>query len=113
MAQLRQDYDQFRERNTEVVVVGPEGPAEFQRYWTDHNLPFTGLPDPTHTVLNLYGQEVNLFKLGRMPAQVIIDQQGVVRYAHFGKSMQDIPSTAELLGLLDELDLRAELETIP
>jgi peroxiredoxin len=112
MAQLRQDYDQFRERNTEVVVVGPEGPAEFQRYWADHNLPFTGLPDPIHTVLKLYGQEVNLFKLGRMPAQLIIDQQGVVRYAHFGKSMQDIPPTLDLLELLDELNLQTEAEAI-
>lgn len=110
MAQLRQDYDQFIERNTEVVVVGPEGPQEFQRYWEDHDLPFTGLPDPTHSVLKLYGQEVNLFKLGRMPAQVIVDPQGVVRYAHFGKTMQDIPSNTELLELLDELNLLAEPE---
>ncbi len=45
-------------------------------------LPFIGLPDPAASVLNLYGQEVNLFKLGRMPAQVLIDKAGVARYVH-------------------------------
>jgi peroxiredoxin Q/BCP len=31
-------------------------------------LPFIGLPDPGHRVLKLYGQEMKLFKLGRLPA---------------------------------------------
>jgi peroxiredoxin Q/BCP len=58
-------------------------------------------------VLKLYGQEVNLFKLGRMPAQVLIDRQGVARYAHYGHGMDDIPPNAELLALLDELNAAA------
>jgi peroxiredoxin Q/BCP len=104
MAQLRQDYDQFIAQDAEVIVVGPEGPQQFASYWERHDLPFTGLPDPEHTVLKLYGQEVNLFKLGRMPAQVIIDKQGQARFVHYGKSMSDIPENRELLALLEELN---------
>ncbi len=104
MAQLRQDYAKFQALDAEVVVVGPEGPEAFARYWAKGNLPFVGLPDPEHSVLKLYGQEVNLFKLGRMPAQVLIDRQGRVRFVHYGHSMQDIPPNAEILGLLDALD---------
>ena len=70
MAQLRQDYALFVARDVEVVVVGPEDAAAFAAYWQKESLPFVGLPDPTHSVLKLYGQEINLFKLGRMPAQV-------------------------------------------
>ena len=104
MAQLRRDYDEFVKRQAVVLVVGPENAEAFRMYFRENSLPFTGLPDPEHSVLKLYGQEVNLFKLGRMPAQVLIDRQGVVRYAHYGHSMSDIPENAELLSLLDEMN---------
>ncbi|NPV65829.1 MAG: redoxin domain-containing protein [Anaerolineae bacterium] len=103
MAQLRQDYDQFVARDAEIFVIGPEDRDAFARYFADNQLPFIGLPDPDHRVLKLYGQEVNLFKLGRMPAQVLVDRQGIARYVHYGHGMQDIPSNAELLALLAEL----------
>jgi len=103
MAQLRQDYTQFVERNTVILVIGPEDAKAFQTYWQAHDLPFIGLPDPKHSVLKLYGQEVNLFKLGRMPAQMIIDKQGLLRFIHFGHDMSDIPENPELFALLDTL----------
>ena len=104
MAQLRQDYDEFVARDAEIVVVGPEGREAFADYWEHEELPFVGLADPKHTVLKRYGQEVNLFKLGRMPAQVIVDKTGRARYVHYGHSMSDIPPNAELLELLDEIN---------
>jgi peroxiredoxin len=103
MAQLRQDYDRFVERGAVVIVVGPEDAQAFRRYWQAEGLPFIGLPDPTHSVLKLYGQEVKLFKLGRMPAQVIIDRQGMARFVHYGHAMDDIPSNAELFSILEGL----------
>ena len=104
MAQLRQDFQEFVERQTQVIVVGPEGAPVFKKYWDENELPFIGLPDPSASVLKLYGQEVNLFKLGRMPAQVIIDKAGIARYVHYGHSMSDIPDNAELFQLLDGLN---------
>ncbi len=104
MAQLRQDYDQFLALNTVVVVVGPENARGFTDYFTKNDLPFIGLPDPTATVLKRYGQEVNLFKLGRMPAQVLVDMQGVARYVHYGHNMSDIPANEEILSLAAELN---------
>jgi peroxiredoxin len=104
MAQLRQDYERFQERDTEIVVVGPEDANAFREYWQSQDLPFVGLPDPEHTVLKRYGQEINLFKLGRLPAQVIVDKEGTARYVHYGHSMSDIPANSELLALLDELN---------
>lgn len=103
MAQLRQDYSEFEKRNTKIVVVGPENSAAFSAYWQENALPFIGLPDPSAGVLKLYGQEVNLFKLGRMPAQVLIDIAGVARFVHYGHSMSDIPSNQEILETIDQL----------
>jgi len=104
MAQLRDDYSQFVDRDVEVVVVGPEDAAAFSKYWKAESLPFVGIPDPTYGVLKLYGQEINLFKLGRMPAQVLIDRAGVARFVHYGHSMQDIPKNDEVLALADEIN---------
>ena len=108
MAQLRQDYEQFVKQEAEVVIVGPEGAGQFKAYWKANGLPFVGLPNPDHSVLKLFGQEVNLFKLGRMPAQVIVDKGGVARYVHYGKSMSDIPDNQELLELLEKMNLDYE-----
>jgi peroxiredoxin Q/BCP len=104
MAQLRQDFAEFEQRQTTILVIGPENAAAFARYWQENGLPFVGLPDPTHSVLKLYGQEINLFKLGRMPAQVVVDKKGTARFVHYGHAMSDIPENRELLSLLDALN---------
>jgi len=103
MAQLRQDFAEFEKRNTVIVVVGPENAEAFAKYFLENELPFVGLPDPTHMVLKLYGQDIKLFKFGRMPAQVLVDKNGVARFVHYGHDMTDIPSNAEVFELIDAL----------
>ena len=103
MAQLRQDYDKFRAGEAEVVAIGPDSAEKFSHCWAEHDIPFVGLADPQKTVLELYGQQIKLLRLGRMPAQVVVDVDGVVRYVHYGNSMQDIPKNAEILNLLATL----------
>jgi peroxiredoxin Q/BCP len=102
MAQLRRYYQRFVKLDTEIIVAGPEKPEAFREYWTKENLPFIGLPDPEHKVLKLYGQQVKLFKLGRMPAQMLIDKKGSVRFVHYGHSMSDIPSNQEIIELIEK-----------
>jgi peroxiredoxin Q/BCP len=104
MSQLRQDQSKYMARDTVILVVGPEGKEAFRRYWDKHNLPFIGLPDPSHSVLKRYGQQIKIFKFGRMPAQAIIDKVGIVRYVHYGKSMSDIPENDELLNIIDHIN---------
>jgi peroxiredoxin len=103
MAQLRQDYQQFVKLDIEILVIGPEKAEAFRDYWIKEDLPFVGLPDPEHVVLKLYGQEVKLFKLGRLPAQMLIDKSGKVRFVHYGHSMADIPSNQEIINLMETL----------
>jgi peroxiredoxin len=103
MAQLRQDYQEFAAHEAEVIAVGPENVSSFTDYWHNHDMPFPGIPDPQHKVANLYGQKVDLLKLGRMPAMFVIDKEGRIRFRHYGNSMSDIPSNKNILSLLDEL----------
>ena len=88
----------------EILAVGPNSPSSFKQYWRNERIPFIGLPDLDHSVARMYRQEVNLFKLGRMPLNCVIDAKGYVRFAHYGSSMSDIPSNKELLHVIDELN---------
>ncbi len=110
MAQLRHDYEEFEKAGTMIVVVGPEGKDAFARYWRDNDLPFIGLPDPGHTVLKMYGQQIKLFRLGRMPAQVLVDKRGIARFVHYGHEMADIPLNREILGLITSIGMEQPRE---
>ena len=100
MAQLRRDHQRFEELDIQVIIIGPEGPETFRNFWEKKGLPFIGLPDPEQSVLNLYGQEVRLLKLGRMPAQMLIDKSGMLRYVHYARSMADIPANGDIFALI-------------
>jgi peroxiredoxin Q/BCP len=104
MAQLRQEYQEFLDRDAAIVVVGPDSQQAFKDYWRKENLPFFGLADPDHRVAKVYGQQVKLLKMGRMPAMMVIDRHGQVRHKHYGGSMSDIPPNAQILAILDELN---------
>lgn len=103
MMQLHQDYSRFVEKNTIIVAIGPENAKSFQNYWIENDLEFYGIPDEKNTVLRQYEQEVNILKLGRMPAQMLIDKEGILRYIHYGHSMKDIPQNSEIFDLIDTL----------
>jgi peroxiredoxin len=101
---MRDAYQAFRARGTEILAIGPNDLPTFLRYWSNEKIPFVGLPNPTHDVALTYKQEVNLFKLGRMPLVCVVDRKGYIRYAHYGASMSDIPSNEVLLHVIDELN---------
>ena len=88
----------------EILAIGPNPANVFRQYWEKERIPFTGLPDPDHSVARVYRQEVNLFKLGRMPLNCVVDAKGYVRFAHYGKSMSDIPSNKQLFHVIDMLN---------
>lgn len=102
--QLRQEYDEFVKRGAEVIAIGPENQDAFSAWWHEHRMPFIGLADPDHSVSKLYGQQVKIFKLGRMPAQLIVDKSGMIRHKHYGNSMSDIPENSDILSRIDGLN---------
>jgi peroxiredoxin len=104
MAQLRSEYHEFVNRGAEVIAIGPESGKAFASWWHEHEMPFVGLADPDHSVSAQYGQQVKIFKLGRMPAQLIIDKNGLIRYKHYGNSMSDIPENSDILSKIDDLN---------
>ena len=89
---------------TEILVIGPEGPRRFKQVWEEQGYPFLGFADYKHTVADQYGQQVKLLKLGRMPAMIVVDKQGVIQFVYFGDNMADIPKNDDVLALLQRLN---------
>ena len=82
-----------------------EVPAEdFIKFWTEHEMPFVGVPDNEHRIAEPYGQQVKLLKAGRLPALFVIDKNGLIRAKHFGSSMSDIPTDDDLFTILEKLN---------
>ncbi|MCL4272446.1 MAG: redoxin domain-containing protein [Anaerolineales bacterium] len=101
---MRDHYSDFLSRGAEILAVGPNDMKSFQKYWETENIPYIGLPDPDHKVARLYRQEVNIFKLGRMPLNCIVDTSGRIRYVHYSANMSDIPDNETFLNVIDELN---------
>ncbi len=59
--------------------------------------------DPKKKVLKLLNQEVVLLKLGRMPGLLIVDKEGIIRYAYYSNAMHDIPKNDILIEELKKL----------
>jgi peroxiredoxin len=106
---MRDHYSDFTARSAEIIAVGPNDFDSFRKYWAKENLPFIGLADPDHKAARLYRQEVNIFKLGRMPLNCIVDKNGRIRYIHFGASASDIPDNETFISVIDELNKSSEL----
>ena len=101
---MRDQYAEFTARGAEIVAVGSNDMPAFQRYWANENILYVGLPDPNHQISKLYRQEVNLFKLGRMPLNCVVDINGRIRYVHYGSSMRDIPDNETFFNVIDQLN---------
>lgn len=84
-------------------MVGPDTATGFKLFWAKEKMPFVGLADPEHQVAERYAQEVSFLKLGRMPALMIIDKMGRVRFSHYAENMRDYPTLEEMYAVLDGL----------
>lgn len=101
---MRDQYDEFKSRGADILAVGPDGMNTFRQYWRENKIPYIGLPDPDHIVARQYRQEVNLFKMGRMPLNCVVDANGLIRYVHYGTSMSDIPDNETFFSVIDQLN---------
>ena len=93
-------------------MVGPDSPGAFKKYWSKHEIPFIGLADPKHSVADYYGQQVSLWKMGRMPALMIVDKKGRVRFTHYAENMRDYPTLEEMYAVLEGLSKGKEAERV-
>ena len=101
---MRDGYSEFASRGVEILAIGTDSASSFESYWEKEKIPYLGLSDPKASVPRLYKQEVNLFKLGRMPLNCVVDTEGKIRYMHYGSNMTDIPDNETFLNVIDQIN---------
>ena len=101
---LARDFEKFEELNTVLYPITPDKEKNAKKLETKYALnKFPIYYDPKKTVLKMLKQEVNWKKLGRMPALLILDKEGIIQYAYYGNSMKDIPKNIILFEELEKL----------
>ncbi|PSQ60688.1 MAG: peroxiredoxin [Halobacteriales archaeon SW_9_67_25] len=110
--QVAARYEEFGERNAEVVSIVPE-PREKVQSWQDrYDLPYPLLADPDAAAGETFDQPVRFGFLGdlsdflgRMPEVVVVssgDGEPTVAWSYAGRSTFDRPSVEDVLGALDD-----------
>lgn len=74
-------YDEFRQRNVEIIGISKDSQASHQKFAEKHGLPFILLSDPELEVIKAYGvwQEKKLYgkvSMGVVRTTFIIDEKG-------------------------------------
>jgi peroxiredoxin len=105
MAQLRRDYQKFRNLNTEVVVIVPNGPKMIERHINRHATPYPILSDKGAKITAQYGIDARQAVIFQVftPTIFLVDRSGVIRYAHYGTSYIQEPDNGEPLAVLSKL----------
>lgn len=111
-SRLVANYEKFKKRNTEVVVIFPvvdsSNAAELQNFAakvqgagkTSDDFPFPIVLDVELMVVDALGIRDDLSK----PASYIFDSQGQLRFGYVGQSISDRPSVQALLDQLDRIN---------
>lgn len=108
MAQLRQDYEAFRSRNAEMLVVVPNGPRMIGKHMRECAPPYAILSDKGGRVAVQYGICVRRTILPALscvltPTLFLIDRAGTVRYTNYTRSYVREPDDREPLAVLDDM----------
>jgi peroxiredoxin len=96
------DQDQFASANTVVIPISVDSAATLKEYKAKHQLRQDLLSDFKRTVSRLYGTLLeDRFYSAR--AYFLIDQRGVLRWAHTEAKLGDRRDDAELLRVIQSL----------
>ncbi len=97
MMQVHQEIKKFEEKKVKVMAICPENQKQIERYLTKQPLAFDVVADSTHEVAKTFGQQVKLLKLGRTPAQIVLDSEEKKVFEHYAKNMADIVENETIL----------------
>ncbi len=100
--QLQDVYQQFVQRDTEILVIDPQETFRVTDWQQKLKTPFRFLADPTAWVCAQYGVAKQLVvheEWVNLPATFIVDKNGILRYARIGRGwpMSERATPDELL----------------
>lgn len=106
MLQLQQDIEKFKAKGVKIIAVCPEKEDKVDAFIKKNNCTFDFLSDSDHKHADKYGQKVKLLKLGRMPAQILMDKDEKIIFSHFANNMKAIVENDEVLEKIKQIRCR-------
>lgn len=101
LCEYRDGIESFANLGVSVVGISSDDLESHQRFRSKHDLPFVLLSDPDLAVAKLYGSKGTF---GMKRAVFLIDEQGLIRYAHIEALALFRRSAEELLEAISALD---------
>ena len=101
LCEYRDGIESFSELGVSVVGISSDDLESHRRFRSKHELPFILLSDPDLEVAKLYGCKGTL---GMKRAVFLVDENGVVRYAHIETLALFRRRAEELLEVIAALD---------
>jgi peroxiredoxin len=103
LASYARRFEEFEKRGAQIAGISVDPPSNNARMVGKLLLPFPLLSDPEGELARLCGLW-NAEEGVAVPAVVIVDQSGEVRYLYSGRDFADRPGDEEVFATLDELD---------
>ena len=124
ISEIIRDHDVFKSAGCGVFIILQSGPDAVKEAMAGKELPFTIICDPAEKIYNLYGvvpgnifrylapsvimkamkASRSGFKHGKkegkelqLPAVFIVNKEGKISYAHYGKNIGDVPDNGVIL----------------
>ena len=101
---LGKDFEKFNELDAVLYAILPDNLENAQKFESEFAKTYPIYYDDKKKVNKMLKQEVKPLKLGRMPALLIIDKQGIIKYAYYSDSMDDIPENEEIFNIVKKLN---------
>lgn len=101
LCEYRDGIESFAELGVAVVGISSDDLESHRRFRSKHELPFVLLSDPDLEVAKLYGCKGTF---GMKRAVFLVDEQGIVRYAHIEALALFRRRAEELLDAIKALD---------
>lgn len=102
--QLESARSAFEELGAQIVAISTDTPQVAQQTKQELGLSFTVIPDNKRTIMRLYDHKERYTDLNvHNPAVYIVDREGIVRYAHFGKDAGDRPDPSRIIAELKQI----------
>jgi peroxiredoxin Q/BCP len=105
LCEYRDGIEEFAGLGVSVVGISSDDLESHRGFRQKHNLPFELLSDPDLEVAKLYGCKG---ALGMKRAVFLVDEEGIVRYAHIEALALFRRKSEELLDVIRGLDGEAE-----
>jgi len=100
---LGKEVDKLKNLNTEIYAITAdrfENARRLELHYTKSAFPI--FFDRKHEVVRMLHQEVKIFKLGRLPAVLIVDVEGTIKWTYYGSDFRDIPTNKEIFEALEK-----------